>query len=117
MKLRRAAAAAACLIALAMPAAAGAADPLPPGAAISNNSSTWTAKQVPRASPRASSTVNGKDILVVTGRFGFKTYDVSDAANPVLLNTFMPAGIATRLDSAGRATGRTRTWSSTRSAT
>ena len=26
--------------------------------------------------------VNGKDILVVTGRFGFKTYDVSDAGEP-----------------------------------
>ena len=26
--------------------------------------------------------VRGSDILVVTGRFGFKTYDVSDPANP-----------------------------------
>ena len=103
MKLRRTAAAAVCLTALAMPAAAGAADPLPPGAAISNN-----LEYVDREAGAAGITegkfdrVNGKDILVVTGRFGFKTYDVSDAANPVLLNTFMPAGIATRLDSLGR---------------
>ena len=37
--------------------------------------------------------VRGKDILVLTGRFGFKTLDVSDPANPKPLDTFMPAGI------------------------
>jgi hypothetical protein len=103
MKLKRAAAAAVCLTALAMPAAAGAADPLPPGAAISNN-----LEYVDREAGAAGITegkfdrVGKSDILVVTGRFGFKTYDVSDAANPVLLDTFMPAGIATRLDAQGR---------------
>ncbi len=33
------------------------------------------------------------DVLVTTGRFGFKTYDVTDPANPQLLDTFMPPGI------------------------
>ena len=37
--------------------------------------------------------VRGKKVLVVTGRFGFKTYDVSNPANPVLLDEFLPAGI------------------------
>jgi hypothetical protein len=98
MNLKRAAAAAVCLTALAMPTAASAADPLPPGAAISSN-----LEYVDREPGAAGITegkfdrVNGKDILVVTGRFGFKTYDVSDAANPKLLDEFMPEGIATRL--------------------
>ena len=40
-------------------------------------------------------TVDGKrEILVTTGRFGFKTYDVSDPTSPQLLDTFMPADIA-----------------------
>ena len=30
---------------------------------------------------------------VVTGRFGFKTYDVSNPEKPALLDEFMPAGI------------------------
>ncbi|HWM08213.1 MAG TPA: hypothetical protein VNO82_02685 [Solirubrobacteraceae bacterium] len=37
--------------------------------------------------------VRGKKVLVITGRFGFKTYDVSNPENPVLLDEFMPAGI------------------------
>ena len=32
-------------------------------------------------------------MLVTTGRFGFKTYDVSDPTSPQLLDTFQPAGI------------------------
>ena len=97
MKWRRAAAAAATAATLALPAAAGAADP-PPGAAMSGN-----LEYVTRMADAAGITegkfdrVRGNDILVVTGRFGFKTYDVSDAANPVLLDSFMPPGIATRL--------------------
>ena len=94
MKLRRAAAAAACLTALAMPAAAGAADPLPPGAAKSDN-----LEYVDRSADAAGITegkfdrIGKTDVLVVTGRFGFKTYDVTDPANPVLLDTFMPPGV------------------------
>jgi len=40
--------------------------------------------------------VEGKvdgDVLVTTGRFGFRTYDVSDPADPQLLDSFMPAEI------------------------
>lgn len=38
--------------------------------------------------------VRGKDVLVVTGRFGFKTYDVSEPAKPKLLDEFIPADLA-----------------------
>jgi hypothetical protein len=34
--------------------------------------------------------VRGRDVLVTTGRYGFKTYDVSDPAQPKLLDTFQP---------------------------
>jgi hypothetical protein len=40
--------------------------------------------------------VRGKDILVLTGRFGFKTLDVSDPKNPKPLDSFMPEGIDNR---------------------
>src|SRR5215211_6570527 len=93
MKLRKAAAAAVCLTALATPAAASAAD-APPGAKMSTN-----LEYVTRSADAAGITegkfdrIAGSDILVVTGRFGFKTYDVSDPANPALLDTFMPPGV------------------------
>ena len=38
--------------------------------------------------------VRGKDILVLTGRFGFKTLDVSDPTNPKPLDSFLPADLA-----------------------
>jgi len=94
MKLTRAAAAAVCLTALAMPAAAEAADPLPPGAAKSAN-----LEYVDRSADAAGITegkfdrIGKTDVLVTTGRYGFKTYDVSDPANPVLLDTFMPGDV------------------------
>jgi hypothetical protein len=37
--------------------------------------------------------VRGRDILILTGRFGFKTLDVSDPASPQVLDTFQPPGI------------------------
>jgi hypothetical protein len=37
--------------------------------------------------------VRGRDILIITGRFGFKTLDVSDPTNPRVLDTFQPAEI------------------------
>ena len=37
--------------------------------------------------------VRGRDILIVTGRFGFKTLDVSDPADVQILDTFQPAEI------------------------
>ena len=77
---------------LLIPAAASA--QAPPGAAISNN-----LEYVTRVAGAAGITegkfdsVRGSKVLVVTGRFGFKTYDVSDPENPELLDEFMPAGI------------------------
>jgi hypothetical protein len=38
-------------------------------------------------------TVGDREILVTTGRYGFKTYDVSDPESPRLLDTFQPAEI------------------------
>ena len=35
----------------------------------------------------------GRDLLIVTGRFGFKTLDISDPASPQVLDTFQPAEI------------------------
>jgi hypothetical protein len=35
----------------------------------------------------------GRDLLIVTGRFGFKTLDVSDPTDPQVLDTFQPAEI------------------------
>jgi hypothetical protein len=90
----RGAVAAALTTLLAVPAAAGAAAP-PEGAAISGN-----LEYVTRIADAAGitegkfDTVRGDDILVVTGRFGFKTYDVSDPDEPELLDTFLPDGIA-----------------------
>lgn len=84
---------------LLIPATATAAPP--PGGAISDN-----LEYVTRVAGAAGITegkfdyVRGKRVLVVTGRFGFKTYDVSNPTNPVLLDEFLPAGIAP----AGRST-------------
>jgi hypothetical protein len=78
---------------LLIPATATAAPP--PGAAISDN-----LEYVTRVAGAAGitegkfDTVRGRKVLVVTGRFGFKTYDVSDPTDPELLDEFLPAGIA-----------------------
>ena len=37
--------------------------------------------------------VRGREVLIVTGRFGFKILDVSDPTNPELLDTFQPPEI------------------------
>ena len=37
--------------------------------------------------------VRGKDVLVITGRFGFKTYDVENPEKPKLLDEFLPADL------------------------
>jgi hypothetical protein len=77
---------------LLIPAAASA--QAPPGAAISNN-----LEYVTRVAGAAGITegkfdyVRGRKVLVITGRFGFKTYDVSDPEDPELLDEFLPAGI------------------------
>ncbi len=96
MRGRGALAVAFATVLLAVPASAGAAPP-PEGAAMSDNLEYVT------RSPEAQGitegkfdNVRGKDVLVITGRFGFKTYDVEDPANPELLDEFIPADLAER---------------------
>jgi hypothetical protein len=79
---------------LALPATAQAAD-APPGAAMSSNLEYVT--RMPEASGITEGKfdeVRGKDVLVITGRFGFKTYDVGDPAKPKLLDEFIPNDLA-----------------------
>ena len=66
----------------------------PPGAVISD--SLEYVGRVPdsaRIVEGKFDTVENREILVTTGRFGFKTYDVSDPESPQLLDTFQPADI------------------------
>jgi hypothetical protein len=76
------------------PGAAQAADP-PPGAAMSDN-----LEYVTRVAGANGITegkfdrADGRDVLVVTGRFGFKTYDVSNPESPELLDEFLPPELA-----------------------
>jgi len=80
--------------AAALPATAQAADP-PEGAAISPNLEYVT--RMPEANGITEGKfdeVRGKDVLVITGRFGFKTYDVSEPAKPKLLDEFIPNDLA-----------------------
>jgi hypothetical protein len=72
---------------------AGAAEP-PPGAVISD-SLDYVGKL-----PGTTSVIEGKfdkvdgrDILVVDGSWGLKTFDVSDPAHPVALGEFLPPGL------------------------
>ncbi len=77
----------------ALPAAAFAAEP-PPGAAISE--SLEYVQQVPSSSMIVEGKfdrVRGDKVLVTTGRYGFRTYDVSDPADPQPLDSFQPPGI------------------------
>jgi hypothetical protein len=76
--------------ALALTATAAAAEP-PPGAAISDSLEYVT--RVPDSSMIVEGKfdqVGGREVLVTTGRYGFKTYDVSDPTQPKLLDTFQP---------------------------
>jgi hypothetical protein len=79
---------------LLIPATSFAADP-PPGAVKSDNLEyvKWVAdtRQVVEGK---FDEVRGKDILVLSGRFGFKTFDVSDPTNPQFLDDFLPPGLA-----------------------
>ena len=86
---------AAALVALAMaPAAASAADP-PPGAAMSDNLDYVARVAGARGITEGKfDRVRGSDVMVITGRFGFKTYDVSDPADPQPLDTYLPPELA-----------------------
>jgi hypothetical protein len=77
-----------------LPAAAPAAPP-PEGAAMSPNLEYVTRSADARGIVEGKfDRVRGTDVLVVTGRFGFKTYDVSDPEAPELLDTYLPAELA-----------------------
>src|SRR5215207_683362 len=72
------------------PAAASAAAPLPPGAAISDSREYLGQVQSPGLVEGKIDRVSGRSIMITTGRFGFRTYDVSDPTNPKLLDGFQP---------------------------
>jgi hypothetical protein len=77
-----------------LPAGARAAEP-PPGAAISPNLEYVTRVADARGITEGKfDRVRGRDVLVITGRFGFKTLDVSDPEDPRPLDTFLPPEIA-----------------------
>ncbi len=80
---------------LAMPAVAAAQTAPPEGAQMSGNLEHVTRMADARGITEGKfDRVGGKNILVTTGRFGFKVYDVSDPAKPALLDTFLPPDIA-----------------------
>src|SRR5919109_5409124 len=71
-------------------AVASAAEP-PPGAAISD--SLQYVARVPDSAAIVEGKfdrVGGRDVLVTTGKYGFRTYDVSDPTKPELLGSFQP---------------------------
>ena len=86
--------AAAALAGALTPSGIAAAAAPPPGAQISDS-----LEYVGRVADSAGivegklDTVRGRDVLVTTGRYGFRTYDISDPGNPVLLDTFQPPEI------------------------
>jgi hypothetical protein len=80
----------ACLGAGCFGAVASAAEP-PPGAAISD--SLQYVARVPDSAAIVEGKfdrVRGRDVLVTTGRYGFRTYDVSNPAKPELIGSFQP---------------------------
>jgi hypothetical protein len=86
-------AAAAALGGLSAAGTASAADP-PPGAVISD--SLGYVERVPDSAGIVEGkfdNVGGRDVLVTTGVYGFKTYDVSDPESPQLLDTYQPPEI------------------------
>src|SRR5919201_307516 len=80
----------ACLAAGCLAEVASAADP-PPGAVISD--SLQYVARVPDSAAIVEGKfdrVRGRDVLVTTGKYGFRTYDVSDPASPQLIGSFQP---------------------------
>ena len=91
---RLVAAAAAAASLLGVPAIAQAAE-RPPGSAMSSNLEYLA--RVPDAAGITEGKfdrVRGSDVMVITGRFGFKTYDVSDPADPQPLDSYLPPELA-----------------------
>jgi hypothetical protein len=92
--MRRAGTLAAALCALALLSATASAGAPPPGAKMSSNLDY--VKWIPDTRQVVEGKfdkVGGKDILVLTGRFGFKTIDVSDPSNPKPLDSYLPPEI------------------------
>jgi hypothetical protein len=86
--------AAVCWVVLMAPASALAEQP-PPGAAMSDNLKYVT--RVPGTGQVVEGkfdNVGGRQVLVLTGRFGFKTFDVSEPTDPRPLDSFIPADLA-----------------------
>jgi hypothetical protein len=80
----------ACVGAGCFAAVAPAAEP-PPGAAISDSLEYMA--RVPDSAAIVEGkfdTVGGREVLVTTGTYGFRTYDVSDPASPQLIGSFQP---------------------------
>jgi hypothetical protein len=78
---------------LAVPGGAQGAEP-PEGAQMSSNLEYITTVADTRQVVEGKfDTVRGRDVLVLTGRFGFKTLDVSDPENPQPLDSFIPADL------------------------
>jgi hypothetical protein len=87
------AAAMAGLLLVVVPGTAGAAAP-PEGAQLSDNLEYITTVPDTRQVVEGKfDEVRGKDVLVLTGRFGFKTLDVSDPTDPKPLDSFLPADL------------------------
>ena len=78
-------------LSLLLPASALGANP-PPGAQISD--SLEYLARVPGSGPGLVEgkfdTVGGRDVLVTTGKFGFRIYDVTNPEQPALLDGFRP---------------------------
>jgi hypothetical protein len=76
-------------LALLLPATALGADP-PPGSHLSANLEYVNRVPGPGLVEGKFDTVAGREVLVTTGRFGFRIYDVANPANPILLDSFQP---------------------------
>ncbi len=76
----------------AVPPGALAADP-PPGAAISDSLEYITRVSGAGNVEGKFDTVAGDKVLLTTGRFGFRAYDVNDPEDPQLLDTYQPPEI------------------------
>jgi hypothetical protein len=91
---RRGALAVAAMALLTVPEKGLGADP-PQGAAISDNLEYVTRVADARGITEGKfDRVGRKDVLVITGRFGFKTLDVSDPESPKPMDSFLPADLA-----------------------
>jgi hypothetical protein len=81
------------LLLVVLPAAAGAAQ-APPGAVPSDNLEYVT--RVPGTATIISANfdrVGGRDVMLASGDWGIKSFDLSDPRNPRELSTILPAGL------------------------